>query len=420
MNSFITSHVIQNPRLAALCLDALLKSFVVLAFAGGLCLAWRRAAAATRHLIWFLALVGLLFLPLLPYVLPTAPRPLWSVSGGTTSGNEISLSLQLAPNQPGIAGNQPAPVPANLSTAQPVKENGKTLFMTRVSHNRVAIGLALWTSGLFLTLLYPILGQFQLKRIVRYARPLNTPEWTRLLSEACEKLALRRRVTLLQSRGDVMPLTWGGLWPKVLMPAEADQWPIDRRRIVLLHELAHVKRFDCLTQNIARVVCALYWFNPLAWIAARQMRVERERACDDMVLNGGCKASEYAGHLVQIATTFRRAPQAAGIAMARSSNLEQRVTAIVDASRVRRLRPAGLAGVVISIAAVMFYIGSYKTSLAVEGDSDSLRQQQTAQLEKFSAEKLKQAQMLAASSGEKSRRSFSNCSTLPPAAIGRP
>jgi beta-lactamase regulating signal transducer with metallopeptidase domain len=400
MHAFIDSKFIQNPHLVAVCLDALLKSFVVLAFAGGLCLAWRRAAAATRHLIWFLGLTGLLFLPLLPYALPATHHPLWSVSGGTVSGNQISLSLQLAPNHTAVVENHSAPLHASAATEQSAKPGGTTLFKTHVNRNWLAVGFTLWASVLFLMLMYPVLGQIQLRRISRKARRLETAEWIQLLNEASATLGLRRHVVLLQSQENVMPLTWGWLRPKVLMPAEAEQWPTDRRRVVLLHELAHVKRCDCLTQNLVRLVCAFYWFNPLAWIAARRMCIERERACDDLVLNGGCKASDYAGHLLQIATTFRRAPQAAGIAMARSSNLEQRVSAIVDGSRVRRLRPTGLAAVLISIFAVMFYIGGYKTSLAGEGDSDVLRRQQIAQLEKFSAEKLKQAQILAASSGE--------------------
>jgi beta-lactamase regulating signal transducer with metallopeptidase domain len=400
MSNFIESNIIQNPRLAALSLDALLKSFVVLAFAGALCFTWRRAAAATRHLIWFLALTSLLLLPLLPYVLPAAHRPLWSVTGGSVAGNEISLSVELAPVKQMAAINHPEAPPANNSTQLPARKSVRQLFNAQLNHHWLGIGFAAWMCGLIFTLLYPVLGQVQLRKISRKARPLETSEWTRLLIEASETLALRRPVRLLQSTENVMPLTWGWLWPKVLMPAEANEWPVERRRIVLLHELAHVKRWDCLTQNLARLVCALYWFNPLTWIAARQMCIERERACDDLVLNVGCKASEYAGHLVEIATTFRRAPQAAGIAMARSSNLEQRVTAIVDASRSRRLRPSGLAAVLFSIVGVIFYIGSYRTSLADERDSNSLEQQQIAQLEKFSAEKLKQAQLLAASSGE--------------------
>jgi hypothetical protein len=107
MSSWIELNL--NPWVVAVWLDALLKSFVVLAFAGGLCLAWRRAAAATRHLIWFLGLAGLLLLPLLPFVLPTNSRPLWTVSGGHISGNEIALSLEIGPAKPAPTIDEPSP-----------------------------------------------------------------------------------------------------------------------------------------------------------------------------------------------------------------------------------------------------------------------------------------------------------------------
>src|SRR5207245_3442457 len=115
----------------------------------------------------------------------------------------------------------------------------------------------------------------------------------------------------------------------------ADQWLPERGRVVVLPELADVTRCDCLTQMIARLACAVYWFNPLVWVAARRMCVERERACDDLVLNGGCRASDYAAHLVEIARTFRRVPQVAAIAMARSGGLERRVVDILDDHRTR-------------------------------------------------------------------------------------
>ena len=61
-----------------------------------------------------------------------------------------------------------------------------------------------------------------------------------------------------------MPMTWGWLRPVVLLPADSATWSDDRRRSVLLHELAHVRRRDWLADSIARAACALYWFNPLA------------------------------------------------------------------------------------------------------------------------------------------------------------
>ena len=392
------THLIQSPQLVALWCDALLKSLVVLGFAGGVCLVWRRAAAATRHLIWLLAMATLPLLPLLPHILPNARHPLWSVSSDLVSANHISVSLEFAPSETSYI-NQPESSGSPATTAAPSIKNAKRVFTAQVNQNWLALGFIAWSIGLFCLLLCQALGQFQLRKFSRAARVLDTPEWIDALSEACGILRLPRHITLLQSTDNVMPLTWGWLRPTVLLPHESGQWPAGRRRVVLLHELAHIKRLDCLTQTIVRIIAALYWLNPLVWVATRQMCIERERACDDLVLNGGCKASDYAGHLVQIAKAFRRAPQMAGIAMARSSNLEQRVTAIVDASRARHLRPLGLAGVLISIVPVLFCIGGFNTSLAGESDS-SLRHRQITRLEEFSKQKLQQAKILMTASGD--------------------
>ncbi len=79
-------------------------------------------------------------------------------------------------------------------------------------------------------------------------------------------------------------MTCGAWHPVLLLPDAAENWPLERRRVVLLHELAHIKRLDWLTQTLAYIAGSLHWFNPLVWLAARRMRVEREQACDDLVL----------------------------------------------------------------------------------------------------------------------------------------
>src|SRR5262249_40817452 len=145
----------------------------------------------------------------------------------------------------------------------------------------------------------------------------------------------------LRGGAGTMPMAWGLRRSSVLMPADADTWPAHRLRVVLLHELAHVKRHDCLTHLVAQLACAAYWFNPLAWMAARRLRTERERACDDLVLASGTRGSDYADQLLDIARVMRagRFPAVlagATLAMAHRSQLEGRLMAILDPSIPRR------------------------------------------------------------------------------------
>jgi hypothetical protein len=133
----------------------------------------------------------------------------------------------------------------------------------------------------------------------------------------------------------------------VLLPEDALEWPEAHGRIVLRHELAHVARGDALTQLTAGLVCAAYWFHPLVWITERRLRAECERACDDNVVSLGTPAAEYAAHLLEVARSAR-AFGAAGflsVAMARPSQLEGRLLAVLSESRrrvrlSRRARPA--------------------------------------------------------------------------------
>ncbi|MGO9199718.1 MAG: M56 family metallopeptidase [Limisphaerales bacterium] len=346
MNSWtaIVTHWLEHSQLAAGFPDILLKSFVILMAAGGVCLCWRRGAASARHLLWLLAVAGLLCLPGLSGLMPAWQRPLWTVGMRADSVNELTLTIEFAPAAAAKASipQAPAPSPAAAAPLPPLAQGARgQRLATHLHAGWAASALAVWLSGTAIILLWVVAGSLQLGALRRAAHPPSNADWLPLLRLLCEELRLGRRVALLQSANGLMPVTWGCWRPVILLPAQADEWPIERRRAVLLHELAHVKRWDCLTQMMARVACAVYWFNPLVWVAARRMCVERERACDDVVLNGGCKASTYAAHLVEIARSFRRVPQAAAIAMARSSRLGGRIAAIVDASRARRA-PRGL------------------------------------------------------------------------------
>jgi beta-lactamase regulating signal transducer with metallopeptidase domain len=329
-------------------------------------------------------------------------RPLWSVSTGVNSGNEFSLTLNLAPARGAVNSIAPVPPAGTVAAATSRGFSGSSQSIAaRFSTTWLAVAFMIWFCGALLGLIAVLLGHVRLRRLARRGLPLQTPDWALLLRQARDTLRLRRPVSLWQSVDNSMPLTWGWWRPVVLLPAEAEQWPAQRRRVVLLHELAHVKRWDCLTQTIAQIVRALYWINPLVWLATRRMCIERERACDDLVLNGGCKASDYATQLVAIAQTYRHMPQVAAIAMARSSQIKGRIAAIVDASRARRARPLTAMAILVFMGAFIWSVGGSSPGTSRdETAASNLRQQQIARLRAFAQAKEKQSRDLAAKAGE--------------------
>jgi TonB family protein len=149
-------------------------------------------------------------------------------------------------------------------------------------------------------------------------------------------------------------VTWGWRRPKVILPAAAHEWPDDRLRVVLTHELAHIQRGDWVVQLAAEVLRSFYWFNPLLWVVCRRLRVESEHACDDAVLARGLDGPEYAAHLLALAQSLNlgRRPWLPAPAMARPSSLEGRITAMLDSTTNRRLVswPARVASVAAFIA----------------------------------------------------------------------
>ena len=223
-----------------------------------------------------------------------------------------------------------------------------------------------WAAGAALVLGRLFLGLIAVQVIARRTTDASDARWLPLARELADDLAISR-IAFRRSERAAMPVAYGVWRPTVLMPAAADGWTEDRLRIVLLHELAHVKRRDCLTHMLAQVACGLYWFNPLAWVAARRVRAERERACDDLVLAAGTPGPDYADQLLEIARVMRagRFPSivaGASLAMAHRSQLEGRLMAILDPSvprsGVSRMRTFAAAAVA---AAALIPLASMQT-----------------------------------------------------------
>jgi beta-lactamase regulating signal transducer with metallopeptidase domain len=197
--------------------------------------------------------------------------------------------------------------------------------------------MIVWLVGAVTVTLRNALAHIGLMRWVRRARPDISPAWAMTLRLVARDVVLRRSLRVLESDHTTSPCTFGLVRPVILLPSAGADWPEAQRRFTLLHELAHVHRLDHLTTQIACVACAVHWFNPLVWFAAIQARKLQEQACDDVVLNAGGTASDYAQFLVDIAGGARSLSPTfpAAIGMVQRSQLHGRVSAILDISMTR-------------------------------------------------------------------------------------
>jgi beta-lactamase regulating signal transducer with metallopeptidase domain len=283
----------------------------------------RRASAATRHLVLLAAMLAVIALPFL-----SAVSPAWRAPALSAAMARVEAPLTDDAPLPMLSGalpEGPRAAPAKAEAARPPAAPSVTWRRALV---------AAWALGACAVLARLGLGIARARRLARRARSIG-PAFDEVIGRAALEAGVPRpavRVTdELQG-----PAVMGLFAPVVLMPRAALRWSEDRWRVVLLHELAHVRRRDCLAQAAAQVACALHWFDPLAWIAARRMRAERELAADDRVLAAGTRASGYAEHLLAVAVGAQaaRAVPAAALGMAQRSELESRVEALL-AERAR-------------------------------------------------------------------------------------
>jgi hypothetical protein len=221
------------------------------------------------------------------------------------------------------------------------------------------VALAVWALGAWLVLSLLVLGILRVQWL-SWQLPLFGGRCAALVRSVADELGVGE-VEVLRGPATAMPMTWGVRRPTILLPSAAVQWPIERLDAVIRHELAHIRRRDTLTQLIADLACAVYWFNPLVWLAAHRLRIEREHACDDEVLAAGSRASEYAAQLLDLTRSLRaaRATSLTAIAMARPAQLRGRLTAVLDEDRSRRRpsRRAVVRGWVLALLVLLPFAG---------------------------------------------------------------
>jgi TonB family protein len=311
--------------------DFVVRGTVVLAVGFAASYAFGRASAAVRHLIWTVVFVALLALPPVLRLGPEIPIAAWPAARITNSHTIAS-----------------AVAPGAEDRVQPNVEKSMALRTGREWE------LATWIylGGVLLVMARFLAGAARTGRMVRQAHAAMYAQ--ELTDKLRRTLSIGSGVRTLESSKATVPMTWGTVSPVVLLPEAAGDWPAARLHAVMFHELVHVKRRDLLAQAIAQAACCLYWFHPLVWLAARQLRQEREGACDDAVLSGGLPAPDYAGHLLEVARVMvQHRSLADAPAMAEAGDLEERVRAVLDRGRNRRPLNGRLSATVATLACAL-------------------------------------------------------------------
>ncbi len=321
------------PLAASSLLELAVRATILLSVA--LALAWlaRRGPAGVRHLLWTMTFALLLGLPVFSFLGLSWEVPILR-SGNTATEQRFS---EIPPIQAGADGVITLPaseplLPLAASTRQvPVGE-------PESPGRSIPRPLLLWAVGCAIGLTSLVLGGVRFARLVRTASPVRDPVLIRQAEALRQRLGIQSDVRLLVSRATTTPMTGGLLRRVILFPAAAAEWSPERWRVVLTHEMVHVRRRDVLRHLMGRTVLALYWFHPLSWVATMLAASASEEACDQEVLTLGTRPSEYAAHLLALAgsTGARRPVLTLPMSQQSHSQLERRIMAILTPFRPGR------------------------------------------------------------------------------------
>ncbi len=366
-------------------IDATMKIVVILAGAGVFGLVLRRRSAAVRSLVWSLAILGCLIVPLFSFTLPQ-----WEVGVLPAATVEFEVA-RWADNRQAATSPVPiverplpsTPASSTQTTSTPIQPKSMTSESGAPQPNMSETGFAslhwtewivvCWAGGMLFLLVRLIAGIGTVWHLSSCSDNFNG-------SIPYVHSGWKRSVSIRQSDAVPVPMVWGWFRPVILLPADAGEWEAERQRAVLLHELAHIQRQDWLMRTMAQITCAVYWFNPLLWFAARRLRTEIEGACDDHVLNAGYQSTDYAQHLLDIVRNIKaaRSTSRVTVAMARSSKIEGRLQTILAKHRNRR--PMTKITVAIGLLALICFavpMGVMRLTKAVDSIDDQALMDET-------------------------------------------
>jgi beta-lactamase regulating signal transducer with metallopeptidase domain len=290
-----------------------------------------RAPASVRHFVLASTFAAMAVLPIAGAVM--SPHTVHVPITTTSRPAPAQVTTAVAALAPTVESSSPAPVDQSL----------------KVSTTTLVVSM--WVAGAVFCLAVLCAGVVTLCRLRRTGLPWL--EGRAVVDGIARRAGVDRPVELILHEQVSAPMTFGVSPPIIVLPADAQGWPSPALERAIVHELEHIRRHDWPVQLAARIVCAVYWFNPLVWMAGRELSLEAERACDDAVIARE-EATDYARQLVALARRLAGRPQP-GLAMAAPSDLSRRVAALLDARQARG-RPGRIALTVAVAVAVAIVV----------------------------------------------------------------
>jgi beta-lactamase regulating signal transducer with metallopeptidase domain len=302
-----------------------LKSLLIAGLTLGLLQLITGRSAAERSWLAHIGLLALVIMALAPLVLPS-----WNVATPALFGSAQAVE------SPVTAAPAPA---ATAAAAQPIAPAVQDIVAkakpAKASLSPLALTMALYAVPAAILLIITLLALGRLIALRARADVLVDSHWLTALARAQQRMGFKHGTALLTSNALASPISWGLMRPVILLNSRAVE-AAGEAEAIIAHELAHVARMDWVKLLLARVATALFWFNPLVWILAREAHQLREEAADDAVLAADIADTDYAELLVGVAR--HECPGlllgAHGVAPSKTS-LARRVARVLDGKSVR-------------------------------------------------------------------------------------
>lgn len=262
-------------------LDVAIQSTALLVIAGAVTTLAPRLSAARRH---FIQAASLLLIPII--MLCSSLAPSWHIPQSMWTAAPTHTEQHTDPFA--------------ATTALPAVATNISMMVSPADAAPSSIWAWIWLAGIGGGCIAIGFAARSLRRLSASSHPVASPEVQRAFQEETASLHLQHRnICLRMSHDCPVPMTWGLRHPVVLLPPQAAEWPQDRLRLVLRHELAHIARGDHLISLLTTVSALLLWFHPLTWLMLRASQLTREQACDDLALaHSDQSAADFAQELL--------------------------------------------------------------------------------------------------------------------------